>query len=168
MTLELYASIAEIIGVILVIASLIYVARQLRQNAEMMRAESRNAIQNSKQRELFTIVQNPDIWRGFTGEDLDDESIRLSTWLVASLRAREHEWFQFRHGVLDESAWRSYSTAIPIVLASERSRAWWSGMKPVYDKGFAKIVDELLEDKSLSESGKKEADAMSRATIGNE
>ena len=49
MTLELFASIAEIIGVILVIASLIYVAQQLRQNTEMMRAESRNAVQHSKQ-----------------------------------------------------------------------------------------------------------------------
>jgi hypothetical protein len=63
MTLGLLASIAEIIGVTLVIASLIYVARQLRQNTEMMRAESRNAIQHSKQQELFLVAQNPDIWR---------------------------------------------------------------------------------------------------------
>jgi len=40
MTLEQYAAIAEIIGVVLVIASLIYVAQQLRQNTDMMRASA--------------------------------------------------------------------------------------------------------------------------------
>ena len=109
------------------------------------------------------VVQNPAIWRGFTGVELDDESIRLSTWLVASLRAREHEWFQFRHGVLDESAWQSYATAIPIVLSSEQSRAWWSGTKPAFNKEFAKIVDGLLEDESLNATGEKQADALSPA-----
>ncbi len=98
MTLEQYAAIAEIIGVSLVIASLIYVAQQLRQNTEMMRAESRNQIVLGHQQELFTLVRNPDIWKGMSDEELDDESVRLNMWLTASLRAREHEWFQVRHG----------------------------------------------------------------------
>jgi len=40
MTLEQYAAVAEIAGVILVIASLVYVAKQLGQNNEMMRANA--------------------------------------------------------------------------------------------------------------------------------
>ena len=162
MTLDQYAAVAEIIGVTLVIASLIYVALQLRQNTEMMRAESRNAIQHSKQQELFLMLQNPDIWRGITKQELDDESIRISLWLTASLRAREHEWFQFRHGVLDESAWKSYATAIPFALANERPRAWWGGTKPMYEKEFVEMVDGLLEDESLNATGEKQADALSR------
>ena len=104
MTLEQYAAIAEIIGVSLVIASLIYVAQQLRQNTEMMRAESRNQIVLGHQQELFTLVQNPDIWKGMSDEELDDESVRLNMWLTASLRARDHEWFQVRHGALDKAS----------------------------------------------------------------
>ncbi len=42
MTLDQFANLAEIIGLILVIASLIYVAQQLRQNTNMLCAESRN------------------------------------------------------------------------------------------------------------------------------
>ena len=42
MTVEQFANIAEIIGVILVIASLIYVARELRQNTDMMRVNASN------------------------------------------------------------------------------------------------------------------------------
>jgi hypothetical protein len=40
MTLEQYAYLAEIIGVVLVIASLAYVALQLRQNTAAMRASN--------------------------------------------------------------------------------------------------------------------------------
>ena len=131
MTLDQFANYAEIFGLLLVIASLVYVAQQLRQNANMVRAESRNAIHHSKQQEIFSVLQNPDVWRGMTGQELDDESIRHSMWLTASLRGREHEWFQFQSGALDESSWKSYSTAIPLVLKSERSRAWWGATKVI-------------------------------------
>jgi len=161
MTLEEFAYIAEIIGVVLVIASLIYVAQQLRQNTEMMRAESRNEIQHSKQQEIFMLLQNPDIWRGLASEELDDESIRLTLWLTASLRAREHEWFQFRSGVLDEAAWNSYATAIPIALANKRARAWWDVTKQIYNKKFVDVVDELIENRSINALGKNQAVAMS-------
>ncbi len=160
MTLEQYAAIAEIIGVSLVIASLIYVAQQLRQNTEMMRAESRNQIVLGHQQELFTLVQNPDIWKGMSDEELDDESVRLNMWLTASLRAREHEWFQVRHGALDKASWDSYSSAIPIVLASARARAWWEVMETAYDKEFVARVNELLENKALNALHKKQAAAL--------
>ncbi len=41
MTLEQYAYLAEIIGVILIIASLVYVAQQLRQNTDLLAAQAR-------------------------------------------------------------------------------------------------------------------------------
>lgn len=41
MTLEQWAYLAEIVGVILVIASLFYVARQLRQNSDLLAAQAR-------------------------------------------------------------------------------------------------------------------------------
>ena len=150
MTLEQYAAIAEIVGVILVIASLIYVARQLRQNTEMIRAEARNSIVQQHMQELFSLVENPDIWRGFSGQDLDDGSVRLNNWLIAFSRAREHEWFQFKHGALDEASWASYSLAIPIVFSSNRSLAWWEAMKPGFDNEFVERVDELLQNEMLN------------------
>jgi hypothetical protein len=42
MTLEQIASIAEILGLILVIASMIYLARQIRQTTAMMRVGASN------------------------------------------------------------------------------------------------------------------------------
>lgn len=146
MTLEQIASVAEIIGVVLVIASLIYVAQQLRQNTAMMRAESRNAVHHSKQQELFSLLEYPEVWRALANRDLDDEGIRMSIWLTASIRAREHEWFQLSHGALDRSAWETYSSALTVALANERPRAWWDGAKSAFDKEFVAMVDNLLKE----------------------
>ena len=160
MTLEQLAYLAEIIGVILVIASLIYVAQQLRQNTEMMRAESRNQIVQQHVQELLSLIQYPDIWKGFSGQEFDDGGIRLHNWLIAFSRAREHEWLQFKHGALDKSSLESYSLAIPIVFSSDRSRAWWKAMRPGFDEGFVERVDQLLQDQTLSALPAEAANAL--------
>ena len=157
MTLEEFAYLAEITGVILVIASLIYVARQVSQNTEMIRAESRNQIVQQHVQELLSLVEHPDIWKGLSGQDLDDESVRLNNWLIAFARAREHEWLQFRSGALDEASWKSYSLAIPIVLASERARAWWGAMQQAFDREFVEQVNRLLNNESLNKVTRAQA-----------
>jgi len=50
MTLEQYAAIAEITGVILVVASLVYVAKQLNQDIVQ------SSLQNRLDRELQTVI----------------------------------------------------------------------------------------------------------------
>ena len=144
MILEQYANVAEIVGLFLVVASLIYVGRQLHQNTEMMRAESRNSIQSNHQQEILIQAHLPDIWRGFTLEDMPDQEIRVNMWLTSSLRSREYEWIQYQNGALDEKSWDAFSKAIPLVLSSIKAKSWWNATKSIYDLEFAKVVDELL------------------------
>ncbi len=160
MNWDAIGAVAEIVGLVVVIASLIYVGKQIGQNNEMMRAESRNAIHEGHRQELFAVVQNPNLWRGFTNEDLDDDSIRLNMWLTACLRSREHEWFQLQSGALDQTAWDSYSGVIPIVLASDRARAWWDATKPAFDDEFVKSVDETLDDEVLNATHQRQQSAL--------
>lgn len=163
MNWDAISAVAETIVVIAVVASLAYVARQIGQNTAMMRAESRNVMLHGAQQELFTIVENPAIWREFSDEELDDDNVRLLMWLIASLRAREHEWFQYQHGALDEASWRSYALAIPIVLATERMRGCWDAVKSQFDPDFARVVDELLDNEELNKTHKKQATALRKA-----
>lgn len=150
MTLEDISHVANFVGVVLVIASLMYVARQLRLNTEAMRAESRSAIQHGHQQEILVPIQYPEIWRRFSGEQLDDDAIRMNQFLTASLRAREYEWFQFKQGALDNKAWAAFSKAIPVVLASPAARGWWQSTKDIYDQEFTDLVDDLLSKMDFS------------------
>lgn len=47
MTLEQLAYLAEVVGVILIVASLIYVGKQLKQNTEFLRSTKRQALVNN-------------------------------------------------------------------------------------------------------------------------
>jgi len=158
--LEQFANFAEIIGVILVIGSLIYVGRQLRQNTEMMRAESRNMIQHNHQQEILTSAHYPEIWRGFTGEDLSDEAVRVNMYLTSSLRSREHEFLQYRSGALDKIAWEAFSKAIPLVLSSKRAQSWWKATRLIYDDEFATLVDEILAKENFHSVHLKQVSAL--------
>ena len=146
MSLQSLANLADIVGVIFVVASLIYVARELRQNTEMMRAESRNQIVHGHQQELLALIEHPEIMSGLLdGADFGDHAVRLHAWLTAHCRGREHEWFQLRNGALDQAAWESYSSAMPLVLSGAQAGAWWKAMKLSFDEGFVEQVDKLLE-----------------------
>lgn len=172
MTFENLADLADIVGVIVVIASLIYVARELRQNTDMIRAESRNEIVHGHAQEILALLDYPSVLRAILETEMDDSAARVHSWLTAHCRSREHEWFQFRNGALDQSAWESYSSSIPIVLSGAKARAWWGHMKGAFNEGFVGHVDELLEKSPLSkqhrELGLLVSGALSRGSEENQ
>ena len=56
MTLEQYAYLAEILGVVVVIVTLIYLSVQIRQGAELLRSESRQAQGANDQNGVYRII----------------------------------------------------------------------------------------------------------------
>jgi hypothetical protein len=97
--------------------------------------------------ELYTQLSDPSITYASVREGplTEDEQARLSLFLIAFLRQREWEWFQYQDGVLDEAAYRSYREVIPIHLGTERARKWWRVLgRHAFDSDFVAQVDELL------------------------
>jgi len=172
MTFQNLADLADIVGVIVVIASLIYVAREVRQNTEMMRAESRNEIVHGHVQEILALLDYPVVMKTLFETEMDDSVVRVHSWLTAHCRSREHEWFQFQNGALDQSAWESYSSSIPIVLSGAKARGWWDVMKRAFDEGFVVHVDELLEKSPMSkhhlEMGRSISSALSQGSEGGQ
>lgn len=66
MTLEDYAYLAEIVGVILIIASLIYVARQVQQNTELLRSSSRQALLSNDHEAVQISMDNVELLEKLT------------------------------------------------------------------------------------------------------
>lgn len=123
MTLEAVSNVADIIGVILVVASLIYVARQLHQNTEMLRSNSRQAALNADLDGLTSLIEHPVDFLTLDSSALSPEQeLRVQFILVKTLRAREFSWFQYRSGVLDEATWQSYLAPSRAVFSSDKAR----------------------------------------------
>ena len=146
MTLEQCAYIAEIIGVIIVVVTLLYLSVQVRQGANLMRSESRKALVNNTREQLLAYLDNVDLFDKMAGEEKlsPADQLRFSAVWLMNMRNREHEWFQYKDGILDEPTWLSYREIIRLTLSSKRHRTWWNKMKVVFDSEFVEIVDRFI------------------------
>ena len=134
------------------LATLVYLAIQIRQNNLLMRAGARQAQVATDQEHICKFIEYPDIAASFASPDpiTDEARIRLNFWIVASLRAREYEWLQYTHGALDEKTWASYRQLIPFVLGTERSRKYWALCSAFFSPDFARIVNEMIDGQPLT------------------
>lgn len=148
MTLEQYAQLAEIIGVIVVVVTLIYLSVQVKQGKDLLRSESRQAQVANDQHGVFKFVEHPELGTLFSQKETPsfEEKIKLQFWIIGQMRAREHEWLQYRGGAMDKETWISYRDVIYFLLGTERARALWSMCAPFFNPDFAAMVSEMIDD----------------------
>ena len=154
MSLEQYAYLADIIGVSLVIASLVYVARQLHQNTAAQLATSRHAMMAADLHLLSMSMDYPESAFGLGVASAQD--IRSTAFLIAFLRIREFAWYQFKSGILDKTTWESYLAPSAVVFASEHARAVWNSDVIRLDPDFRALINELI---GAPASGRRESPA---------
>jgi len=147
MTLEQYAYLAEIIGVIAVIVTLIYLSVQIRQGTELLRSESRQAQVSNDQNGVYMFVEHAELGRLFSQKETPGfaDKTRLQFWIVGQMRAREHEWLQYRSGALDEETWLSYRDVIFFLLGTERARELWGLCTPFFNAEYVEMVTTMME-----------------------
>ncbi len=150
MALEQYAYLAEILGVIVIVTTLIYLSVQVRQGSALLRSEARQAQVSADLDIIYKWMEFPDLQESVakSGRLAHDEKVRLYYWLVAFCRIREHLWFQYRDGALDETAWKSYRNVIPWIFSAERTRRYWADFSPNFDPEYVEMVNQLIEGPS--------------------
>lgn len=148
MTLEQYAYLAQIIGGIVVVATLIYLSIQIRQGTELMRSESRQAQVTNDQTGVYMFVGHPELGQLFSQTEPPDfvGKTKLLFWIIGQMRAREHEWLQYQSGALDEATWLSYRGVIYFLLGTVRARALWKLCSPYFNPDFVKMVAEMTAE----------------------
>lgn len=146
MTLEDWSYIAQIVGVISVVVTLIYLTIQVRQGAHQLRSESRQAQLTNDLAGVYKFVEHPEIGRIFSQKETPtlEEKIRLMFWIIGEMRTREHEWLQYQNGALDKEAWESYRGVIYFVLGTPRSRDLWGLCTGYFNAGFTEMVATMI------------------------
>ena len=151
-TLEQMYYIGEIIGVIVVIASLLYVGRQLQQNVEALQASQRQTTLSSDLQYLLKIVDNPNLAILRTKTELtDEEKIQLYYMLSSYLRMRELDWIQYQKGALDETTWTAYQSTIKSIFSTPNARTVWQNISQFAMDGFVAHVNGLIADEPVNE-----------------
>jgi len=132
-----------------VVAGIIFLVVELRQNNALLLSESRQAAMSNDQTALLVGLDNVDAFEKWMGtEELSiTDQYRLSLIFLIDLRNREFEYAQYLNGVLDEETWRSYRDILLFNYTTPRGRKWWDKIgRDIPGRDFAAMVDELIED----------------------
>lgn len=156
MNWDAVGSVAELLGGIATVATLAYLAIQIRQANAATRAEIRQSIADSQIHYLNSRAIDPFLRRvtqkSLSGLELDEEErFGLRVHLVAHLRLFENHFSQYRLGTMDEGDWRAQRQLLKgLLLHSEAYRQAYSSLTDtlgdVWNSEFAAEIEQLLAE----------------------
>ena len=150
MTLEQLAFIAEIIGGIGVVASLIYLAVEIRRRGKqdgLRTAHELTAQWGGLMTSLHDSSELAEIWlRGnHNFESLDGVSrIQYSALLGRFLRDSEVLYFYLQDKTLDPMVWRGIERTIHDLMILDGPPAWWQTRKHWFTDNFQELIEDII------------------------
>ncbi len=157
MTLEDLGNLGDFIGGIAVVATLIYVAAQIRQNNRLLRAntDSVNAASDIAFSDFVITIGSQFVrdasfadivQRGLSepGSLSPSEAIRFQTHLQATFVAFDTGFKLMRSGAMSETHWDPWSRHIQAWMGNPAIRAWLRSQKTPFSEEFMAYVEQIL------------------------
>ena len=153
MNWEALGGVAELVGAIGVIATLFYLAVQIRQNTRTIRAAAFQETMRDITAVADLAAQQPELSRiyleGLNGlEKLNAEDRqRFGTFMLAFLRRVENLVYQTEQGLLDPDSWEGLREALRRIFARPGAVAWWEQSRHAFNRPLQNFVDHELMGK---------------------
>ena len=142
MTLEEFNYIAEIIGSIAIIASLIYVALQVRQNTIAVRLSTLHDVKDTIREVNLLVAEQGDLaeilFEGFQGLDKLSGAprARFYTWAHNLFLGYENLYLQYLGGALDPRHWSGMAQHMTDVSSVPGLQAYWADRRQWFTEEF--------------------------------
>jgi hypothetical protein len=153
MSLNDISSIANLLAAIGVLITLIYMARQVSQGNRLTKLQVRQHMVQQAQQELYQWSRDANLRNAFvTKEPLSGAELEVMHYfLIAAMRQREWEWFQFKDGIIKKDVYEAYHGVIALHLGVERTRAWWRTVGRIgFNSSFVADVDAFLAKQPIT------------------
>ena len=148
-------AIRETVGFLAVVASMVFVGVEIRQNTNAVRGATLHGIADQSFQYNVELVQDADWMRimtllrgGGTAADLDPVDQQRVQWgLMASTRIMENRFRQYQLGILDEAGLQQLSGAADSGwYGSEFFREWWTSTGPetVWAEDFVTFMEQQV------------------------
>ena len=150
MNWDAVGAVAELLGALGVIASLLYVGLQIRENSRVVQASTSQAVADSAQARLLAVAQSLSLASTLAklaeapAELSPAELLQANYLRTASFKGFENQFFQFRRGLLTEDTWRGYQFFLLANLRAPDVRQWWGQARAGFDPAFRDHVEALL------------------------
>jgi hypothetical protein len=149
MNLDDLGNIGEFVGAVGVIASLVYLALQIRQNTK----STRTAMYQAATRDMFDaadlIASDADlnsIW--FRGNrDFDslsrEEKRRFAAYMFSLLRRYANALHQTNAGMIDGEWWVEASDSLEYTISHPGFQTWWKEGQSLFPLEFREFIDQV-------------------------
>jgi hypothetical protein len=135
-----------------IVASLVLVAYELRQNTLMIQAQinqTRADLAVSEQVATYNSEYIPRLLVKVENQEplTDEEMVRYRTYVRGFLRNQDNAYWQYRQGLLEENTPDSIRAAVQAVVGQPKlGREVWESQKPTYTAEFVRFVDAAIAD----------------------
>lgn len=153
-TIQELGSLGELIAAIATVATLVYLAVQIRRNTQATRAASFHSIGDSMNHVNVAVSQNPelaDIWlRGSDDRSSlsDQERLRYDNLLLSYFHVFETMHYQAGVGVGERSLLRAEERSLAALLSTPGVRDWWAQNPYAFGSEFRSYLEGFLPAES--------------------
>ena len=144
MNWEAVGAIGEIVGATGVIATLFYLAIQIRQSTRMAKAQMTKDLYLASRSAILELTSNDQlaaIYADIRGWE-DKEVARRSTFYQSFFRLYELQFDLAKQGLLDEGMARSYVLIIRMFARTKHFDEYWNAARNEFHEEFAAYVDD--------------------------
>lgn len=147
MNWEALGAIAELVGAIGVIATLGYLAMQIRQNTMAQRSASRLETTRAFTEWYTVVMTEPELMKVWTkvfidGSELSDEDRTKFVWMISAMSSRIEEMFtQNRAGLIEDTVWNEYRGTMAAFLEVDVVRQWWESGATTFSNEFRQEIE---------------------------
>ena len=154
MNWDALGAIAELLGAVAVLATLFYLARQIRQNRESVESASAETVLSNITAAFQNAATCPELGRIiFAGQENmsslnDSERGQFVFWFFAYLRILEQAYHHVLAGNFDQSIWEGYSRHTQSLVQTSGVYQYWEMRKDVFSLEFRAYIEKLAQEET--------------------
>ncbi|MCH7916207.1 MAG: hypothetical protein IH856_24755 [Deltaproteobacteria bacterium] len=152
MDLQYLANLSELVGGVVVVLSLIYIAVQVRQNTQAQRTENYSRAQDRLAAIQSMLAQDGEISLIVSKGALDtskltpQERIRFTWFMYEVFGGFEFMFHASRTDAIPEEVWTRWSSSVAWWLTFPGVQAWWQARPTPFTESFTAFMESLLKD----------------------
>jgi len=142
-------AVGEVVGALTVIVTLLYLAKQIKQNSAAVKIAAAQALLSEANGTLRVASSNPQTARAvILGQTCinqlsEEERAQFIVWIFSWMRTIEQAYFQYLRGNIEEEIWEGQEVHLQQVAHAPAVITWWSMRRDYFSKSFQNYVDEL-------------------------
>jgi hypothetical protein len=157
-TIEDLGNLGDFVGGIAVIATLMYLAVQIRQNSRSLQAAALDSAHDHFVKSQLAVAQDPELAEILERGASDylglekSEKRRYRAFLVQQLRGIEISFFKHQQKILPQSTWEGYEQSLMYSFGRPGWQQCWGELKPIFSPEFCQFVDGIIVSREAYKS----------------